>query len=148
MDYNLATLVIVVVVVSRRYSQWKKARESLTNQMRLVEEEQAILQTYDNNSTVSKCPKNNRHSARCVEACKNLTTSLFLTYSLEVRCLTKIRGQLPRSQLRAPWGTPYCGLYREAPLERVSFFCACSTLKGREIFPFSYVKGLLKYTLN
>ena len=33
--------------------------------MRLVEEEQAILQTYDYNSTVSKCPKNNRHSARC-----------------------------------------------------------------------------------
>ena len=32
--------------------------------MRLVEEEQAILQTYDYNSTVSKCPKNNRHSAR------------------------------------------------------------------------------------
>ena len=33
--------------------------------MRLVEAEQAILQTYDYNSTVSKCPKNNRHSARC-----------------------------------------------------------------------------------
>ena len=32
--------------------------------MRLVEAEQAILQAYDYNSTVSKCPKNNRHSAR------------------------------------------------------------------------------------
>ena len=29
--------------------------------MRLVEAEQAILQAYDYNSTVSKCPKNNRH---------------------------------------------------------------------------------------
>ena len=28
--------------------------------------EQAILQTYDCNSTASKCPKNIRHSARCI----------------------------------------------------------------------------------
>ena len=32
--------------------------------MRLVEAEQVILQTYDYDSTVSKCPKNNRHSAQ------------------------------------------------------------------------------------
>ena len=46
--------------------------------MRLVEEEQAILQTYNYNSTVSKCAKNNRHSARCIKSggCEELHWSV------------------------------------------------------------------------
>ena len=58
-----------------------------------------------------------------VEACKNLTTSLFLTYSVEVGCLTKIRGQLPRSQLRAPWGYSLLWAVRGGSPRKGLFLC-------------------------
>lgn len=54
----------------------KERLQTSTNESDLVHASPVILQTYDSRSTVSRCPENNSHSARCTKIHERPQTGL------------------------------------------------------------------------